>query len=340
MQLKARTRATASLSIVVPVYNEEASLQSLHERVSAVVSGITQRYEIVLVDDGSADDSPSILRRLVRTDPHVRSIHLARNFGHQAAVTAGVRYAAGDVVVIMDADLQDPPELVGEMLTRWEEGFDVVYAQRTAREKEGVFKRWTAYLYYRLLGRVTDISIPKDTGDFCLMDRRVVDLLNSLPERNRYIRGLRAWLGFRQTAVTFERPPRFAGEPKYTFTKSLRLAIDGIVSFSKTPLRIATYLGLTVSAGSFLLGLFFLLEKLLVGVPTRGWASLILVVLFLGGVQLLTIGIIGEYLSRVYDEVKQRPVFVIREDSHAAVIEGPPSRFVPGQGTAHPDRVD
>jgi dolichol-phosphate mannosyltransferase len=218
----------------------------------------------------------------------------------------------------MDADLQDPPELLEQMLARWREGFEVVYAQRISREREGPLKRGLAWLYYRVLRAVAPVDIPTDTGDFCLMDRKVVDQLIALPERNRYIRGLRAWVGFRQTSVQFERAPRFAGEPKYTFRKSLGLGINGIISFSKAPLRIATWLGLLVSLMSFVLVVVFVIEKLTRGFEIRGWASTVVIILFLGGVQLLTTGIIGEYLSRIYDEVKQRPLYVVRETDNTA----------------------
>jgi glycosyltransferase involved in cell wall biosynthesis len=215
--------------------------------------------------------------------------------------------------VVMDADLQDPPQLVLSLLQKWREGYEVVYARHTRRDREGLLKRLFAFGYYRVLQRVAQHDVPSDTGDFCLMDRRVVDLLNTMPERNRYIRGLRAWVGFRQTAVDFERPGRFAGEPKYTFRKSLSLAVNGIISLSKAPLRIATWFGLMVSLTSFVLAVAFVIEKLTVGFEIRGWASTVVIILFLGGVQLLTIGIIGEYISRIYDEVKQRPLFVVRE---------------------------
>jgi dolichol-phosphate mannosyltransferase len=240
-------------------------------------------------------------------------VHFSRNFGHQAAVTAGLHFARGSAVVVMDADLQDPPELLAAMLDRWREGYHVVYAQRVKRHAEGVLKRGIAFAYYRILQHLTDVDIPADTGDFCLMDRRVVDLLNRMPERNRYLRGLRAWLGFRQTAVQFERPPRIAGEPKYTFLKSLGLGINGIVGFSRVPLRIATYLGVTASAVSIVLTGWAIYQRLVGNDTVRGWASTLVVILLLGGAQLLMIGIVGEYLSRIYDEVKQRPMYVIGE---------------------------
>lgn len=302
------------LSAVVPIYNEEGSLGELHRRVTAVLESLEIPYELILVDDGSRDRTPELIADLCADDPRVRAVHFSRNFGHQAALAAGLQHASGRGVVVLDADLQDPPELIPELIARWREGYQVVYAQRRKREREGLVKRGAAFLFYRTLKRITRFDIPADTGDFCLMDRTVVDLLNSMPERNRYVRGLRAWVGFRQTAVPFDRPPRFAGEPKYTFAGSFGLAVNGILALSKFPLRVATYFGLFVSAASFLLGMWYIVQRLLGNADlVRGWASTVVIVLFLGGVQLLTIGIIGEYLSRIYDEVKQRPLFVVRE---------------------------
>lgn len=302
------------LSAVVPVYNEEGSLGELHRRLTAVLESMGVRYELVLVDDGSRDRTPELIAELCRADARVRGVHFSRNFGHQAALAAGLQHAEGRAVIVLDADLQDPPELIPELVARWREGFQVVYAQRRRRSRESWTKRTAAFLFYRTLRRITRFEIPADTGDFCLMDRAVVDLLNEMPERNRYVRGLRAWVGFRQTAVPFDRPPRYAGEPKYTFAGSFGLAVNGILALSKFPLRVATYFGLAVSAASFLLGIWYIIQRLVGNVAVvRGWASTIVIILFLGGVQLLTIGIIGEYLSRIYDEVKQRPLFVVRE---------------------------
>lgn len=305
------------LSVVVPVYNEEESIGELERRLGTVLARVAPDHEVILVNDGSRDGTAAVLERLCRPGSRYRALHFSRNFGHQAAVAAGLRYAIGRAVVVMDADLQDPPELLEPMLARWREGYDVVYAQRASRQDEGPLKRGFAWGYYRLLHSLSPVQIPSDTGDFCLMSRAVVDVLVALPERNRYVRGLRAWAGFRQTAVPFDRPARFAGEPKYTFRKSLGLALNGIISFSKTPLRLATWLGLLVSAASFLLGIWFIYLRLSgTGFEIRGWASTVVIILFLGGVQLLTIGIIGEYLSRIYDEVKDRPLFVISSRSN------------------------
>jgi len=301
------------LSLVIPVYNEEATLDALFSGVRDRLAALGISHEVVLIDDGSRDRTAEMIVEMTRRDARFRSVHFSRNFGHQAAVTAGLHFARGSAVVVMDADLQDPPELLATMLDRWREGYHVVYAQRVKRHAEGALKRGIAFAYYRLLQHLTDVDIPADTGDFCLMDRRVVDLLNRMPERNRYLRGLRAWLGFRQTAVQFERPPRIAGEPKYTFLKSLGLGINGIVGFSRVPLRIATYLGITASAVSIVLTGWAFYQRLVGNDTVRGWASTLVVILLLGGVQLLMIGILGEYLSRIYDEVKQRPMYVIGE---------------------------
>lgn len=306
-----------ALSVVIPVYNEEATVDELHRRLAAVLERVEPDHEVLLVNDGSRDGTAEALRRIAESGSRWRAIHFSRNFGHQAAVAAGLRYATGQAVVVMDADLQDPPELLEAMLARWREGFEVVYAQRVSRDREGPLKRGLAWLYYRILRAVAPVDIPADTGDFCLMDRKVVDQLIALPERNRYIRGLRAWVGFRQTSVQFERAARFAGEPKYTFRKSLSLGFNGIISFSKAPLRLATWLGLVVSLASFILAVVFVVQKLTGQFEIRGWASTVVIILFLGGVQLLTIGIIGEYLSRIYDEVKQRPLYVVRDTDNA-----------------------
>ena len=299
------------LSLVIPVFNEQATLEALFSTIRERLTALGVTYEVILVDDGSRDLTHEMIADITQRDRHFRSIHFSRNFGHQAAVTAGLHFARGRAVVVMDADLQDPPELLATMLAKWREGYHVVYAQRIKRHAEGPFKRGIAFLYYRLLQRLTDVDIPADTGDFCLMDRRVVDLLNRMPERNRYLRGLRAWLGFRQTAVQFERPPRYAGEPKYTFWKSLALGVNGVVGFSKVPLRFATYLGMLVSAVSLVLTAWALYQRFVGADTVRGWASTLVVILLLGGVQLLMIGVVGEYLSRIYDEVKQRPMYVV-----------------------------
>jgi polyisoprenyl-phosphate glycosyltransferase len=311
--LTVSAQGVPTLSIVVPVYNEAAGLDEFYRRLTSVLADLGSTYEVVLVDDGSRDESARIMARLCDDDPRWRRVHFSRNFGHQAAVAGGLKYATGAAVVVMDADLQDPPELLEQMVARWREGYQVVYAQRLRRTSDPRTKRFLAYAYYRLLHWLATVELPNDTADFCLMDRRVVDLLNQMPERNRYIRGLRAWVGFRQTAVPYERPERFAGAPQYTFAKSLRLGLNGIFSLSSAPLRLATWLGIITSGSSFLLAVVYVIQKLTVGGDVRGWTSTVVIILFLGGVQLLSIGIIGEYLSRIYEEVKQRPLFVVSE---------------------------
>jgi glycosyltransferase involved in cell wall biosynthesis len=300
------------LSVVIPIFNEEDVVESLHSRLLQVLVPIGESFEVIFVNDGSRDRSEAMLDAICNSDPRFKALHFSRNFGHQAAVTAGLRVASGDCAVVIDADLQDPPELIPEMLRKWRGGFEVVYAQKTRREGQSAALRSAQYVYYRLLRRLTSVEVPPDTGDFCLMDRKVVVLLNAMPERNRYVRGLRAWLGFRQTAIMFTRPPRYAGHTHYSFRKMVALAVDGILALSKAPLRLAMYMGFVVSAASFLLGVFFAAQQLTGHAHTaRGWASTIVAVLFLGGIQLICIGVIGEFIGRIYDEVKQRPLYVV-----------------------------
>ena len=308
-------------SFILPVFNEEETLAETYRRLARVMDELKGAAEIIVVDDGSRDRSLEMLRDLHQRDSRVRYLSLARNFGHQAAVTAGLRFAQGDAVVVLDADLQDPPELIPAMIEKWREGYHVVYAQRTARQREGPAKKLFAYLFYRVLRLLTKVDMPADTGDFCLMDRKVVDVLNALPERGRYLRGLRAWVGFRQTAVPFEREPRFAGEVKYTFRKSLGLAVTGIVSFSRVPLRFATYLGLIVAVFALLMIVVVIYWRLFrPAAPLIGYTIITAAIFFLGAVQLLCLGILGEYLGRVYDEVKGRPVYTLKEVAGITVI--------------------
>ncbi|OWY66396.1 glycosyltransferase [cyanobacterium TDX16] len=301
-------------SLVVPVYNEEKNILELYRRVSAVGKQLDGAIELIFVNDGSRDRTLQIVRDLHQNDPRVSYLSLARNFGHQIAVTAGLNFARGEVAIVMDADLQDPPELILEMVAKWQNGFQVVYAQRTQRQKESWFKRGTAYIFYRLLQHLADVDIPTDTGDFCLIDRQVLDILNAMPERNRYMRGLRAWIGFRQTAVQFDRPPRFAGKVNYTFGKSLALALNGLVSFSKVPLRLSTYVGLFAAAIAVLMALLVLYWRLFVPQsPLTGFTMILVAIFFLGAVQLVSIGILGEYIGRIYEEVKGRPIYTLAE---------------------------
>jgi dolichol-phosphate mannosyltransferase len=305
------------LSVVIPCFNEESVLPEMYSRLCKALGdmGATDR-ELIFVDDGSRDSTAKILRELQLGSTQVRLIRLSRNFGHQMAVTAGLEEARGDAVVIIDADLQDPPEVIGEMLTRWKEGAQVVYGVRTSRAGETKFKLWTSKLFYRLINRLSDTEIPSDTGDFRLLDRSVVKVLLKMGERDRYIRGMVSWVGFEQVAVHYSRDARFAGKSKYSLTKMVRFAVDGLLSFSIIPLKLAVWIGFA-SMGLSVVGIilallerFYRLYDLNIG---RGWASLFIAVLFIGGIQLLTLGIIGEYLGRVYIEVKRRPLFVVQE---------------------------
>lgn len=313
------------LSVVIPAYNEEANIRPMVERLDRAVAPSVSGLEVVFVDDGSRDGTWAAISELAARDPRVRGIRFARNFGHQAALTAGVDAARGRAVVIIDADLQDPPEVIPEMLARWREGFEVVYGQREEREGETWFKKATARWFYRLLSRITSVEIPVDTGDFRLMGPRAVAAFRSLPERNRFIRGLVAWLGFPQTAVRYRRKPRAAGETKYPLRKMVRLALDGIVGFSYLPLRLATMLGFAVSGLSFLYILVVIGLKI-AGINWPGYTSLMASILFLGGVQLIMIGILGEYIGRIFDEVKRRPLYLVQERTDGETTVVPPER--------------
>ena len=301
-------------SLVIPIYNEEENIMEMYRRLHHVMEQLDGDVELILIDDGSRDRSLSMMRELHHRDHRVHYLSLARNFGHQIAVTAGLNFVQGKCIIVMDADLQDPPELIFTMIEKWHQEYQVVYAQRISRQKEGWLKRLTAYLFYRLLRRLAKVDIPVDTGDFCLMDRQVVDILNSMPERNRYVRGLRAWVGFRQTSVLFERNPRFAGDVKYTFGKSLSLAIDGIISFSTVPLRLATYLGIISATIAMIMIVLVLYWRIFAPVSHLiGYTLITISMFFLGSVQLVCIGILGEYIGRIYEEVKGRPLYTLKE---------------------------
>jgi glycosyltransferase involved in cell wall biosynthesis len=279
-----------------------------------VMDDLGQPWELILVDDGSTDGTTEKIHALAATDEHVRPLIFARNFGHQIAVTAGLDYSRGDAVVIIDADLQDPPEVIPELVAKWREGYEVVYAVRAEREGESWFKLFTASLFYRLIFRITDVKIPLDTGDFRLMDRKVVAVMNSMRERHRFLRGMSAWVGFKQVGVPYKRAARFAGVTKYPFRKMLRLALNAITSFSHAPLQLATYLGF-ITAGIAMIFIPFVIIERLVGLQQfSGQATTLVMVLFLGGVQLICTGILGEYIGRIYDEVKGRPLYIIREE--------------------------
>ena len=300
-------------SIVAPIYNERENLPELYRRVRKVMDSTHQSWELVLVDDGSTDGSTEIIRELARKDKRVRPVIFARNFGHQIAITAGWDYARGDAVVVIDADLQDPPELILEMAKKWQEGYEVVFAVRAEREGESWFKLWTASLFYRIIYRITDVKIPLDTGDFRLMDRKVVNVLKQMRERHRFPRGMSAWVGFKQVGVEYKRAARVAGETKYPFRKMFRLAINAVTSFSYFPLQVATFFGFA-SAGVAIIAIPFVIYMRVTGSQAfLGQATTLIAVLFLGGVQLISLGVLGEYIGRLYDEAKDRPLYIVRE---------------------------
>ena len=300
-------------SIIAPIYNELENIPELYRRVKEVMDSTKESWELILVDDGSTDGSTAALRELAKKDDCIRPVIFARNFGHQVAVTAGLDYSRGDAVVIIDADLQDPPELILEMAKKWKEGYEVVYAVRAEREGESWFKLWTASLFYRLIYRITDVKIPLDTGDFRLMDRGVVNVINSMRERHRFLRGMSAWVGFKQIGVEYKREARKAGETKYPFRKMFRLALNAITSFSYFPLQVATFFGFA-SAGIAIIAIPFVVYMRITGSQAFfGQATTLIAVLFLGGVQLISLGILGEYIGRLYDEAKGRPLYIVRD---------------------------
>jgi len=314
-ELPAASRKHAvEVSIVFPIFNEEENIPELYRRIVETTEGIgLNDIELLFVNDGSSDRSEQIIRELKADDDRVKLINFSRNFGHQAAITAGIDFSCGDATILMDADLQDPPHVIADMISKWREGADVVYAVRRRRNEDTFAKRTLAYFFYRLLQTIANIDIPLDSGDFSLLDKKVTDLLKRLPEKNRYLRGLRSWLGFKQVAVEFDRPERFAGSAKYNFRRSASLAINGIVSFSTFPLRLAVFTGF-FSCGVAALLLIYAFGSFFFEVTiARGWTSLVVVVLTIGGVQLILLGSIGEYIGRIYDEVKQRPNYVVRE---------------------------
>ena len=304
---------TITYSIIAPIFNERDNIPELHRRVTEVMNSTGEFWELILVDDGSTDGSTDMILEFAKNDKHIRPVIFARNFGHQIAITAGWDYARGDAVVIIDADLQDPPELILEMAKKWKEGYEVVYAVRAEREGESWFKLWTASLFYRIIYRITDVKIPLDTGDFRLMDRKVVNVLKSMRERHRFPRGMSAWVGFKQVGVEYKRAARTAGETKYPFRKMFRLAINAVTSFSYFPLQVATYVGF-FSAGIAAIAIPVVIYMRINGsLAFEGQATTLIAVLFLGGVQLISLGILGEYIGRLYDEAKGRPLYIVRE---------------------------
>lgn len=307
------------ISVVVPAYNEEQGVEELYRRVSAAGDGWNDDWELVVVDDGSKDRTLLLLERIAAADERVRVVALSRNFGHQVALTAGLQHAAGDIVCVIDADLQDPPEELGKFIAKVQDGYDVVYAIRTKR-KEGMLKRLAYHLYYRILRRLATLDIPLDAGDFCVMRREVVDALNQLPERNRFVRGLRTWVGYRQTGMAYERSARYAGEPKYTLGKLLRLAMDGVVNFSYRPLQAIMFLGVTVGALALCVGAVVLFQYVtdtaIAGYnprAARGWTSLMMVMLSLAAINMFCLGILGEYMGRLFEETKRRPIYLVKK---------------------------
>jgi glycosyltransferase involved in cell wall biosynthesis len=331
-------RRTPYLSVVVPLFNEESNVGALHERLSASMASIGSSFELVFVDDGSRDATPRLLDEIQEADPRVVVLHLSRNFGHQAAVSAGLDHARGRGVIVMDGDLQDPPEVLPLFVRRWEEGFDVVYAVRR-RRKENAPKRLAYFTFYRILNAISDLDIPLDSGDFCLMDRKVVDALKALPERMRFVRGLRTFVGFRQSGIAYYRAARESGRPKYTPRALVGLAIDGLVSFSSYPLRLMTYLGIGTAGLAASMTAWVFVDAFSHQTAPRGWASVIVTVLFLGSMQLIGLGIIGEYLRLIFLEAKGRPSYIVgeRRPRHAPeVVRGPHRPGVVEGSEAHP----
>jgi polyisoprenyl-phosphate glycosyltransferase len=314
------------VTIVIPVYNEAEVLPTLYDRLTRVLEGLVESYEIIFVNDGSQDDSALFLRDFQARDARVKFLNFSRNFGHQIAITAGLDYSSGQAVVVMDADLQDPPEVIPRLIEQWRKGYDIVFAVRAKRQGEGFFKRATAAIFYRLFRCMTATEIPLDAGDFRLMSQRAVEALQSIRERNRFIRGLAGWIGFRQTSVTYVRDVRQAGETKYPLKKMLRFALNGLMSFSLVPLQLASYLGFLISSIGFFYIVYAIGLKLFTDQVVLGWTSVMVAVLFLGGVQLVSLGIIGEYIGRIYEEVKQRPLYVVDEAKGFEQLRPPPHR--------------
>jgi len=307
--------AIPEISVIAPVFNEVQSLPEFYRRVRQVLDGLGVRWELLLVDDGSTDGSTDLIRQLAREDSRVRALIFARNFGHQLAVTAGLDHCRGRAAIIIDSDLQDPPEVMADLIAKWQEGYEVVYAVRAEREGESWFKLFTASLFYRLIYRITDVKIPLDSGDFRLLDRQVVDVLKTMRERHRFLRGMSVWVGFRQTGVPYRRAARFAGQTKYPLRKMLKFAFDAITSFSYLPLQLATYLGFAAAILSILAIPVVIILRQSGMQAFLGQATTLIAVLFLGGVQLISLGILGEYIGRLYDEAKGRPLYILRAES-------------------------
>lgn len=302
-----------SCSVVIPIYNEEDNIPVLYEKLVGVLKKIGGNYEIIFIDDGSSDSSWDLLNEIHEKNSHVKLLKLSRNFGHQTAISAGINFAKGDAVITMDGDLQDPPELIPKLIEKWKEGYQVVYAVRKARKGETFLKKGVAWFFYRFLRAISEVEIPMDTGDYRLMDKNVAGRLRDLKEQYRFIRGLTSWMGFKQIGVEFIREPRYKGEVKYSFWKLMRLALNGIISFSIKPLQVASFVGFLTSTFAFLFAIWAIISRFVLNKIVPGWTSTIVIVLFLGGVQLITLGIIGEYIGRIYGEVKNRPLYIIEE---------------------------
>jgi len=309
-----KQQAKPKYSIIAPVFNESESLNVFYDEICSVMNSTKQSWELILVDDGSTDGSTDQITSLAKKENNVLPIIFARNFGHQIAVTAGMDYASGDAVIVIDADLQDPPSVILQLIAKWQEGFQVVYAVRREREGESWFKLITASIFYRTISKITDVKIPLDTGDFRLLDRRVVDVMGKMRERQRFLRGMSAWVGFKQTGVEYDRKARYAGETKYPFRKMLKLAVNAVTSFSYFPLQLATYLGFFCAGLSILLIPIVAILRLSNQEAFFGQATTLVSVLFLGGIQLIFLGVLGEYVGRIYDEVKGRPLYILREE--------------------------
>lgn len=299
------------LSVVIPIYNEYGNIPELARRLASVLIPLDDSYEILWVDDHSTDNSLELITSIAEKDHHHKYVSFSRNFGHQIAIMAGIEHASGDAVITIDGDLQDPPELIADLVREWNNGYDVVYARRRKRSGENLFKKSTAFIFYRLLSSMTRIDIPLDTGDFRLIDRKVVDAVKSMPERQKYLRGQIAWTGFKSKAVDYDRDARVRGESNYSINRMIRLAWDGISGFSNIPIKMVSWFGFTVAAISFLLIIYAIVSKFVWGTAVRGWTSLIMVVLFLGGIQLLSIGVIGEYISRIDENIRNRPLYIV-----------------------------
>lgn len=300
------------LSIVIPIYNEEKTLPILYQRLTSVMAKIKTPYEVIFVDDGSKDNSMNLMLNMNKNDSRIKILKLSRNFGHQTAISAGINQAGGEAVILMDGDLQDPPEVMLEFIKKWKEGWDVVYGIKKKR-KENIIKRLLFSLFYRIIGLISEIKLPIDAGTFSIMDKKVVRILQSMPERNKYISGLRTWSGFKQTGIVYERGARFSGKPRQSLSKLFKLAFDGIFSFSSVPLKVFTYFGFLIAILSSIAAIVILCIKLFTDKAISGWASTMVAIFFLGSVQLLSVGIVGQYIARIYEEVKSRPYYVVEQ---------------------------